>query len=198
MPMKTDKAVYAELDRCIRAQGEKFGYQQSEDGFPYAIRGENLLSVLYYPTPEGTLRYQISVKKCCYDDRYWDILHMPENKAAHVSYRAKAAYSCPFVTIRQGELPVMGDSAGMAEALWTIAETASGDFLKQQDVSDYILAAEDLAYHGILKCMAYLDKQDPAAALAVARAQLACGNVGDGFSNENKGFFQWLVETLTE
>lgn len=196
--MKMGKAEQKELGKRIKACAKQLGYKHY-DGSLFSKTGDNFISIHFGVVDSCKLNYIIQIKKYSYDDIFWDVINMPLNKKEPMSLRAVGAFAAPSLILVMDNIPLSSDSDLdlIANSLCdTIVQTTS-QFLKEHQVNDYILSRENFPYAKTLKCLAYLDMNDVASALDIARKEIESGDPAGGFENEGKGFFEWVVFRLT-
>ena len=196
--MKMDKATQKELGKRIKDCAKKFGYRHNS-GFLFLKSDDNFISNIFLIQNSCKLKYTIRVKKYSYDDIFWDVINMSSNQKEPMSLRARGAFSAPNITLARGEIALSSDSDldVIANSLCDIIVETTSRFLKEHQVNDYVLSKEDFPYSKTLKCLAYLDMNDVASALDIAKKEIESGNPSGGFGNEGKGFFEWVVFRLT-
>ena len=190
--MKMDKMTQKLLLKQIKTRAAEFGYKVSR-GFMFSKIGENFVSVTYLIVNSTKLVFDVSVKKYSYDDIFWDIMNMADNKKAPVSLRAYGAFVAPSITILDDELPLSVDIDSIVQTFFDTVIIHVNDFLEKNQVNDFVFATEGLPRGALLRCLAYLDQKDIASAVEVAQKEIAAGNRRGGFENEGKGFFEWVL-----
>lgn len=196
--MKMDKATQKELEKRIKACAKRLGYKHRSSRL-FLKSNDDFIKVLYGVINSCKLSYIIGIKKYSYDDILWDVINMSSNKKKPMSLRATGAFSAPTITLARGDIALSSDSDldVIANSLCDIIAETTSRFLKVHQVNDYVLSKEDFPYSKTLKCLAYLDMNDVASALDIARKEIESGDPAGGFENEGKGFFEWVVFRLT-
>ncbi|MBR4288198.1 MAG: hypothetical protein IKT50_02035 [Clostridia bacterium] len=190
--MNLGKETKKNLEQSIKNQGKKLGFK-SKNGFIFSKIGENFVTVTYVIVNFCKLVYTIELKKFSYDDIFWDILHMPDNKKMPFSLRANGAFSAPSIILSQGEIALSSDVEAIPESFLNMVEEKISFFLSKHEVNSYVLSHKDIPCSSTLMCLAFLDMDNPSAAVKIAQKEIAAGNRLGGFENEGKVFFEWIL-----
>ena len=190
--MNLGKETKKNLEQSIKNQGKKLGFK-SKNGFIFSKIGENFVTVTYVIVNFCKLVYTIELKKFSYDDIFWDILHMPDNKKMPFSLRANGAFSAPSIILSQGEIALSSDVEAIPESFLNMVEEKISFFSNKYEVNSYILSHKDIPCSSTLMCLAFLDMDNPSAAVKIAQKEIAAGNRLGGFENEGKVFFEWIL-----
>lgn len=78
------------------------------------------------------IQLQLDIKPYIYDDIFWDIMDMKDNKHAKESLRANGAFTCPVYTIKMCEIPFTSPDLTVV-ALLEIFESETELFLAEID-----------------------------------------------------------------
>lgn len=188
--MKFDKIFLKELDKKIKEQAKKHGFKRNS-GFLYLKNGENFVDIVYTYSDSCRIAYDLNIKKYSYDDIFWDIINMPENKKEPMSLRARGAFAAPSIIVKDDSIPLSPDMDDVASSFCEKIAYEAADFLNHNDVNEYVLSKNESP---TLKCLAYIDKNEISSAIKIAKDELKRGELGD-VQNEGLGFFEWLLRT---
>lgn len=190
--MKIDKMQQKNLDKQIKELARAHGFKALK-GYLYSHVADDFVSVIYTIVDSSKLAYLVRIKKFSYDDVFWDVINMADNKNQPISLRANGAFKSPSIIITEGEIPLNPDVCSVAEMLYNVVCEEVSEFRANYDVNEYVIEHDDIPYSSILKCLAYIDLHNPAFAVKVAQASIEAGDVHGGFENEGKGFFEWII-----
>ncbi len=137
--MKMDKATQKELKNRIKDCAKKLGYKSSR-GFLFSKNDDNFITVIPVIVDSCKLVYSIDIKKFSYDDIFWDVINMSDNKKQPVSLRAFGAFAAPSITIYEDEIALSSDPDSIANLLCDIIAEKTSKFLKEHQVNDYVLS----------------------------------------------------------
>lgn len=84
------------------------------------------------------------------------------------------------------------DMEEIADAFVDNATSEFANFMENNDIIDYIFSHDQIFDWEILKCLAYIDTDEIAKAVELAREQIEKGDRGR-FVNANKGFFERVI-----
>lgn len=189
------KEILLEMQKLLREEKYKGGL-----GGAYKMQDDLFLKVSYDITPINKLYIWTSVKKCFYDEFFWDIMNMSDNRNEGVAFRARGAFVSPTVTVEWTllDFPEDENEYDFFKRNLKSALEKLDDFIASNDLNYYILDKIDVQNGGtladgdLLKCLAYCDLGDIEKAKQVAQRELQNGNEG-GFENEGKNFFEWML-----
>ena len=187
--MKMDKMTQKILLKQIKTRASEFGYKVSSYAM-FSKIGENFVSIDHGILNSTIFDYSITIKKYSYDDIFWDIMNMADNKKAPVSLRAIGAFAAPSITIFADKIPLSDDIDLIVQTFFDTVVIHVNDFLEKNQVNDFVFATEGLYHGSILQCLAYIDRKEIASAIEVAKREIASGDKDGGFENEGKGFFE--------
>ena len=190
--MKMDKMTQKILLKQIKTRASEFGYKVSSYAM-FSKIGENFVSIDHGILNSTIFDYSITIKKYSYDDIFWDVMNMADNKKAPVSLRAIGAFAAPSITIFADKIPLSDDIDSIVQTFFDTVIIHVNDFLEKNQVNDFVFATESLPRGPLLRCLAYLEQKDIASAVEVAQKEIAAGNRCGGFENEGKGFFEWVL-----
>lgn len=189
--MKLDKTAIRELEKVIKQTAKTYGYKYISGGIFTKI-SDNFVDSVNVVIDRSKVSYHIRIKKLSYDDLFWDIMNMPDNKLQPLSFRVNGAFKSPSIILAMGEIGLDEDLEGIAEKYCSIVSETAKSFLDSTSVGDYVLTKGSSPYAPVLKCLEHLIRNDANAALDIANSAIASGNSG-GFSNDGKNFFEWVV-----
>lgn len=181
------KQLIQQIKLCANNKG--FGIKRNS---LYQLKGENFIHSDYLIVESKKIIFRIYMKKYSYDNIFWDIMHMNDNKRRNDSLRAIGAFKAPSILIKKGEYELSEDVADLAHQFIEEVEVASANFLASNEVNMYVLNQEEGQDYKILKCLAYLDMKQYVQANEIARAALEVGDRGR-FENEGNSFFENLL-----
>ena len=98
----------------------------------------------------------------------------------------------PGVSISNGKIPLTEDIDGISNDFIDKATNDFAVFCENNDIIDYIFYHDQIYDWEILKCLAYIDTDEIAKAVDLARKQIEKGDRGR-FVNANKGFFERVI-----
>lgn len=188
--MKITKVHRCQLDKAIKQKAKGYGYKYAY-GFLFSQIRENFTFITCRLTDAGEVRGYIHIKKMSYDNLFWDIMNMPDNRLQPLSFRANGAFTSPSILLPIGGIAFDEDIDAVADKCCSVVAETVKAFLDNNAVGEYVLT-KDCPYAPVLKCLEYLDRGDIASALEIANSEISVGNTG-GFSNEGKTFFEWVV-----
>lgn len=190
--MKMDKMTQKNLLKQIKSRAADLGYKVSSYAM-FSKIGENFVSIDHGILNSTILDYSVTIKKYSYDDIFWDVINMADNKKAPVSLRAIGAFVAPSITIFADQIPLSNDIDSIVQTFFDTAIIHVNDFLENNQVNNFVFSTEGLPHGALLRCLAYLDQKDIASAVEVAQKEIAAGDKDGGFENEGKGFFEWVL-----
>lgn len=165
-------------------------YKIIEDYFIYA-------SYKIQPGEEQwTLILRMKIKSYDYDNLFWEIFDMAENKNEPDSLRAVGAFSCPAFQWNKKSYEISS-----LESLKADIENAMNDFqneinlfidmvkLEYGDFHTFILSQNDM----LLKMLANITKNNYALARELASSEIEKGERG-GFANKGKYIYEYIID----
>lgn len=188
--MKITKAQRSEFDKAIKKKAKDYGYKYAY-GVMFSQIGENFTYTLCGLTVNGEVCGHIHIKKMSYDNLFWDIINMPDNRLQPLSFRANAAFKSPSILLPLGGIVFNEDLDMVANQCCSAVAATVNSFLDNNSVGEYVLMKESSPYASVLKCLEHLDRGDATSALEIADSEISKGNSG-GFLNEGKNFFEWM------
>ena len=189
--MKLDKTAVKELEKAIKQKAKAYGYK-GINGWIFAKIGDCFADSVSVVVNRTKLTHRIKIKKLSYDDLFWDIMNMSDNKLQPLSLRANGAFKAPGITISEDEIELDENVEDIADTYCSVVASTVKSFLDNNSVGEYVLTKVSSPYAPVLRCLEYLDRGDTASALEIANSEISMGNCG-GFSNEGKNFFEWVV-----
>ena len=189
--MKIKKVHRCELDKAIKQKAKGYGYKYAY-GFMFSQIGENYSYTTCRLTDAGEVCGHIHIKKMSYDNLFWDIMNMPDNRLQPLSFRANGAFTAPSILLPISWIAFDEDIDVVADKCCSVVAETVKAFLDNNAVGEYVLKKESSPYAPVLKCLEYIDRGDIASALEIANSEILAGNTG-GVSNEGKTFFEWVV-----
>ena len=185
------KELEKNISKIIRSSAKANGYK-TRDSFVYKKEANAFVFACGVVTPKKGFHYYIWIKEYDYDDIFWDIMQMSDNKKESDSLRAVGAFSVPGIILKDGFYDIDDSIDKIGEVIIQEMEELSQHFLKNNSIDEYIITHNEGVDDNMLKCLAYLHMNKPEKALKIARDSVEKGNHG-GFYNEGKWFFEWVI-----
>ena len=189
--MKMDKQLRKEYIKKIQEKAKKSGYKAPLHMF-YKVQDDNLLYAYFTIIPAGDLVYRLETKKMSFDNIFWTIMDMEDNIRRGNTLRVNGAFTASGILISGDNINLTDDMEGIAEAFVDNATSEFANFMDNNDIIDYIFSHDQIFDWEILKCLAYIDADEIAKAVDLAREQIEKGDRGR-FVNANKGFFERVI-----
>ena len=140
----------------------------------------------------------LDIKKYTYDEWFWDIMDMSDNRKNGDAFRSIGAFVAPSIWItRYLEEPESFSDRFLRDCVEKV-QIQLENFVTKHDINEYVLSGADLEDGGklldgnLLKCLAYCDLGNLPAAKKIAKEEVQKGRDG-GFENEGKSFFEWML-----
>lgn len=190
------KAIEKEVQAILKGRGYK-----GRIGQMYRIDKEVYIEFGFFFPTNRIISFDTQVKKYSYDNIYWEIMNMIDNKKMPDSFRAWGAFTACSISIDEQEYMFIDKENYIDDIIRIIErlEKRLNEFVANNDINEYILShtdtwdGGDLNYGNDLKCLAYCDMREYEMAKKVAIGELEKGRSG-GFVNEGKNFYEWVVE----
>ena len=189
--MKINKVIQKQLNQQIKLNAKNKGYKARSCSL-YKLKGDKFIHTNYLIVESKKIIFNIYIKKYSYDNIFWDIMQMSDNKKESDSLRAIGAFKAPSILIKKGEYELSEDVVNLSNQFIEEVELASDNFIANNEINIYVLKTEDEVDNEILKCLAYLDMKQYEQAYEIAREAIGSGYRGR-FENNGKGFFEWLL-----
>ncbi len=189
--MKMDKQLRKEYIKKIQEKAKKSGYKAPQHMF-YKVQDDNLLYAYFTIIPAGDLVYRLETKKMSFDNIFWTIMDMEDNIRRGNTLRVNGAFTASGILISGDNINLTDDMEGIAEDFVDNATSEFANFMENNDIIDYIFSHDQIFDWEILKCLAYIDTDEIAKAVELAREQIEKGDRGR-FVNANKGFFERVI-----
>ena len=158
----------------------------------YKVQDDNLLYAYFTIIPKGDLVYRLETKKMSFDNIFWTIMDMEDNIRRGNTLRVNGAFTASGILISGDNINLTDDMEGIAEDFVDNATSEFANFMENNDIIDYIFSHDQIFDWEILKCLAYIDADEIAKAVDLARGQIEKGDRGR-FVNANKGFFERVI-----
>ncbi|MEZ5489186.1 MAG: hypothetical protein R3F50_02585 [Gammaproteobacteria bacterium] len=200
------------LHRLLREQSARRGWRFSR-GFIYKKEGDLYFTIIVGGQLKAkTLHWSMTFKHYDFDDIFWEIVQLPENKVTPLSFRACGAWVAPSMDVQRGTITLdQWDEATLSEEVSTIfelldpisvelANTATSykanlqllESFYSQLIKQYPNAIRDLWVEKLLTCL--LESEfDEAKKIAVNRSE--AGDSG-GFNYAGRSFYQLAIEYI--
>lgn len=190
------KAIEKEVQAILKGRGYK-----GRIGQMYRIDKEVYIEFGFFFPTNRIISFDTQVKKYSYDNIYWEIMNMIDNKKMPDSFRAWGAFKAWSITIDEFEYVFIDKENYIKDIVKIIErfEKKVNEFIAKNDINEYVLShmdtrdGGDLTYGNELKCLAYCDRGEYGKSKKVAIEELEKGKSG-GFVNEGKNFYEWVVE----
>lgn len=196
--MKISKEQQKIFENQIKEAAKIKGWRRVS-GSIYKAIGENFAVASYVIIEHKKIVFHVSIKKYVYDNIFWTIMNMKENINERESLRAIGAFQSPFIIIKENSYELTEDTKKLAEKLMDEIVTTVESFLADYDVAEYIFDdknAKNIYNVEVLKCIAYIERQEYSCAKKMAQKAIAEGDHDGGYENEGKGFFDWTLRYL--
>lgn len=191
MNMKVSKAFEKEYLKKIKMKAKEYGYKCSSYAL-YKKENEKLIVVYFMFVNSEKLLYRVNVKPWTYDDIFWKIMKMEENKNEKESIRVNGAFAAPVIFIEKKEIELSEDIDSIVECFIEKMTGIISDFLKENTLSDYVFKHNEIMDASILQCLSHIENGDMEKAIKLAEEEISKGNKGR-FINQGKGFFELLL-----
>lgn len=195
--MKLNKEEREEILKKLKALFREQGYKGGKR-LAYRKQSTNFICVRYSIVERIRLYIRLEIKKYAYDEWFWDIMDMSDNRKMGDSFRATGAFVAPAIWIkRELKEPEVFSDTFLKECVQEV-QLALEEFVTQNDINEYVLRGTDLEDGGklldgnLLKCLAYCDLGNVSAAKKIAKEEVRKGRSG-GFKSEGKSFFEWML-----
>lgn len=190
--MKIDKQQKKELIVKIKDCAKRKGFKTYSNSL-YCKKKNYFFHCDYLIINNTKLIYNLYVKMYSYDDIFWDIMCMENNKSLSDSFRAVAAFKAPSVLIYEGEIEFGDNMDLLVSDFWKSIEESSLKFVSENNVDDYVINNECGYDSEITKCLAYIHKGEISEAVRIANENVTMDKSG-AYINSGKSFFELLVE----
>ncbi len=189
--MTKNKQLQKEYVKQIQKKAKESGYKAPQHMF-YKIQDDNLLYAYFAFAFTGNLVYRLETKKMSFDNIFWIIMDMEDNIKRGNTLRVNGAFSAPGILIEGDIITLTEDIDGISDAFVDHATSKFANFMKNNDIIDYIFSHEQISDLEILRCLAYIDSDEVSKAVGLAKGQVEKGNRGR-FVNADKGFFERIL-----
>lgn len=190
--MKLSKKEINQFYNELKEKAALSGYKSVGNSL-YRFSSNNIVSVDYLIIDNDTLHYRISLKKRSYDDYFWDIMQMPENKDGKETLRIEGAFASPSLCLKSDDIAIESNSDVIKSFIDEVNKLVDEFLEKNEDVSRYIIANQDEINDDILTSLAYIDLNQLDLAKDLAITEIEDDEIG-WFENKGKGYFEWLLE----
>ena len=192
--MQLEKDQEKQLLIAIKNEAKKRNIK-SNMGRLFFVKDNAFVHCNYIVIKRSIMDYSIYIKEYEYDDIFWDIMHMQKNSKQPISLRACGAFSSPSIKIFHKQIEEIDNYEETARLIVNDLEKYSLDFLCEFDIGDYIINEYDQKsyMYGVLECLALVHKGKTLDAKKIAKEFIEHGDRGS-FVNENKGFYEWLLD----
>lgn len=189
--MKLNNSQLKELNCFISEHSNKVGYKVKSNTI-FAIKDSAFVFCNYLIVNSEKIVYRIYIKDYDYDNIFWEILQMQENIKKNASLRACGAFKAPGILLKKGELKFTERYYDQAEDLVNLIENCSCDFVKNNNIDEYIINNTIGMDESVLKCLAFLHTGKKEDALKLVNDAVN-NNISSGYKNEEKDFWEWAL-----
>ena len=195
--MKINKVEREEILKKLKALFRAQGYKGGKE-LAYKKQGENFICIRYSIVDRMRLSIMLDIKKYTYDEWFWDIMNMRDNRTIGDAFRSIGAFVAPSIIIANLLKETESFSNEFLQNCVEEVEDTLEKFLTKNDINKYVLREVDFEDGGklldgnLLKCLAYCDLGNVPAAKKIAKEEVQKGRDG-GFENEGKSFFEWML-----
>jgi hypothetical protein len=169
----------------------------------YKVIGKYFIYAVFWTQNAGgkwNFFLRMNIKLYSYDDLFWEIFEMPENKSTKDSLRANGAYVCPPFQWMEKSYELSKQESFLIEITDSIVDFQSeiNKFIllinkDYQDFNSFILQQSNILDEQLLKMIACISKQDYKQAYELAENQIKSGNWG-GYSNKGKDIYEYILK----
>lgn len=184
--------IKQQFDEIFKQQMKEKKYK-FRNGFVYKKINNDVFvygSYIFVPLSDnGNWIFRLNIKKYSYDDIFWEIMNMEENKKQAESFRAVGAFKVTGIPILRLNSKVQDNIEEFVKNLSEEIEKVVDLWRDSNKINNYVLEHDDFLDAQIMKVLVYIDKGMKKEALEMARKEVMKGNIGR-FENEGKGFFE--------
>lgn len=188
--MKLDKEQQKRVVDEIRKAAKQKKYKVKSYAI-YTVEGSIFIHADFFVDTEK-ISYRIYIKNYEYDDIFWNVMQMHNNSKQNDSIRAVGAFKSPSILLDEGEIGLTEKYEEQVIYFVNLIFECSHNFLKTQDIDEYVINCMDGIDINILKYIAYIHMGKKNEARAIAEKAICDGDRGR-FSNEGKYFFEWAI-----
>ena len=195
--MKLNKEEREDIIKKLKSLFREQGYKGGKE-LAYRKQGENFICIRYSIVDRMRLSIMLDIKKYTYDEWFWDIMDMSDNRKMGDSFRSIGAFVSPSIIIADFlKEPEVFSDMFIRDCVQEVQELLE-KFMIKNDINRYVLKKIDLKDGGelpqgnLLKCLAYCDLGNVSAAKKIAKEEVRKGRSG-GFKSEGKSFFEWML-----
>jgi hypothetical protein len=200
------------LNSILKTESKNNGWKFSR-GFVFKKEDDSFFTVLVNGIPKSKrLSWSLTFKHYEFDDLFWDIVKLPENKSQPLSFRACGAWVAPSINITSNFKTLeVWDEQSILKTIKKVfvdfnklsieisssntsleSNLESIEYYFSKILEKYPDAVRNIWVEKLLTCL-LLEKYDSAREIAIARV-----NAGDsgGFSYAGNSFFQLACEHI--
>lgn len=195
--MKINRVEREEILKKLKTLFREQGYKGGKE-LAYRKQGENFICIRYSIVDRMRLSIMLDIKKYTYDEWFWDIMNMRDNRTTGDAFRSIGAFVAPSIIIANLLKEPESFSDDFLQNCVEEVNDILEEFLIKNDINKYVLKEVDFEDGGklldgnLLKCLAYCDLGNVSAAKKIAKEEVQKGRDG-GFENEGKSFFEWML-----
>lgn len=185
--------IEKELIKKIKEIAKEKNYKGIR-GNIYKIIDDNMVHITFIFVKPKEIKYSVYLKKYNFDDIFWKIINMESNIDHADSLRVVGAFSAPNINIDAKKVLIEGDTETFVRKLINELDEKINDFLRENDIVEYILKNNDISHAAVLKCLAHIHSNNVEEAIKIAKEALDKRSYrGIMVVNEGKNFFEWLL-----
>ena len=195
--MKLNKEEREDIIKKLKSLFREQGYKGGKE-LAYRKQGENFICIRYSIVDRKRLSIMLDIKKYTYDEWFWDIMDMSDNRKMGDSFRSIGACVSPSIIIADFlKEPEVFSDMFLRDCVEKV-QSQLESFVTKHDINEYVLSGTDFEDGGklldgnLLKCLAYCDLGNVSAAKKIEKEEVQKGRDG-GFENEGKSFFEWML-----
>lgn len=189
--MKIDKEKEKKINNSIKIEAKKRKYKLRQD-IVFFVKEKYFIYCIVYLDNKNEINYSINIKELAYDDIFWKVMNMEENCDEPLSLRAIGAFKSYPVVICNDKFIYEDDVDKIAKGILDNMEIMTKEFIKANDLDEYILNEYNGYDKDFLSCIVYLKKGRFSMAKNIAKKNIENGQSG-GFRNEGKTFFEYVL-----
>lgn len=157
----------------------------------YKIINDNFIFVRYNEYGAHKIAFKVYIKKCSYDEIFWEITDNNHYMRGEDSYRV---FSAPPILIKSQEYEISEDIDSLIEQFFNEIETSINIFLENNNIDEYIINNENFPDCKVLKCLAYININQEFKAIEIAKNELE-KDLNAKLKYREKEFFKNVIES---
>lgn len=190
--MKIDKQKEKILTNAVKKESRKRKFRFRQD-IVYFVKDKYFISCLFYLNNLNEIKYYVRLKEMVYDDIFWKLMNMEDNLKEPLSLRAIGAFTSKSIDVFNGKILYDEKIDAIAKIILDHIELSISEFIKANDLDDYVLNKNTGPYKDLLKCIVYIKRNELYLAKEIAEKNIDNDKCG-GFVNKGKTFFEYVLE----